>query len=108
MATDYVREEDLDFSRFRCCGDEDLYPFRCPTCGRPMVFCYECDTLYRDLTSLQQVDGEVNHFDPSRPIFSCGCGFAFEYAFMRNERYVVARDAWIAAGFGHLLRATVR
>ena len=44
-----VEENDLDFRRFRCCGDEDLYPFRCPRCGRLMVFCYECDTLHGDL-----------------------------------------------------------
>jgi len=58
MATDsegMVREEDPDFTHFKCCGDEDLYPFRCSRCGRIMVFCYECDTLYRDLNDLTWV-----------------------------------------------------
>lgn len=44
-----VEEADLDFRHFRCCGDEDLYPFGCPECGHLMVFCYECDALYDDL-----------------------------------------------------------
>ena len=32
--TQTVEESDLDFKHFRCCGDEDLYPFGCPRCGR--------------------------------------------------------------------------
>jgi hypothetical protein len=34
-----IEEADLDFNRFRCCGDEDLFPLGCPACGRLMVFC---------------------------------------------------------------------
>jgi hypothetical protein len=26
---DPVREADLDFHQFNCCGDEDLFPFKC-------------------------------------------------------------------------------
>jgi hypothetical protein len=33
-----VEESDLDFGRFHCCGDADLYPIGCPACGRLMVF----------------------------------------------------------------------
>lgn len=29
-----VEEADLDFRHFRCCGDEDLYPFGCPCRSR--------------------------------------------------------------------------
>jgi hypothetical protein len=70
-----------------------------------MVFCYECDTLYPDLHSLVP-SGEVNSFDPDRPIFSCPqCGHAFEYRFMFNRDYQSNYGQWHAAGVGHLLTA---
>lgn len=102
--SDTVREEDLDFSLFRCCSDEDLHPFRCAGCGRIMVFCYECETLFDDLHDLTRCDRAINHSDPSRPIFSCpGCGRDFELGFMANPAYDVPRAEWLAAGFGRLL-----
>jgi hypothetical protein len=102
-----VEEADLDFRHFHCCGDEDLYPFGCPGCGRPMVFCYECDTLHGDLNDLGNLAFEVNHFDPTQPIFSCPmCGYAFEYWFIRDSRYKVPFEQWVKAGFGHLLEAS--
>jgi hypothetical protein len=101
-----VQEVGLDFAGFQCCGDENLYPFRCSACGRLMVFCYECDTLYPDLHTLEpDREQQVNSFDPSRPIFSCSqCGHSFEYYFMRNPAYHVTVEQWRAGGFGHLLR----
>src|SRR5215469_16649935 len=102
--SDFVCESDLDFSGFHCCGDEDLYPFRCTSCGRVMVFCYECDTLYPDLRTLLAA-GDVNCFDPSRPIFHCPqCGFAFEYYFMSNLSYRATFQQWREAGFSRLLK----
>jgi hypothetical protein len=102
-----IEESDLDLSRFRCCGDEDLYPFGCPACGRLMVLCSECDTLYANLSDLADRSAEVNHFDPSQPIFDClHCGHRFAYYFVRDGLYKVERERWLAAGFGHLLRDT--
>jgi hypothetical protein len=99
-----VEELDLDFRHFRCCGDEDLYPFGCPDCGRLMVFCYECETLYDDLTDLGSHGTPVNHSDPAAPAFSCpGCGRPFEYFFIRDGQYKVPLAQWVRAGFGHLL-----
>jgi predicted RNA-binding Zn-ribbon protein involved in translation (DUF1610 family) len=99
-----VEESDLDFSRFRCCGDEDLYPFACPRCGRVMVFCYECDTLYRNLDDTGDQYTEINHRDPREPVFACPqCGYPFDYFFIGDGRYRVAHERWVAAGFGHLL-----
>ncbi len=96
-----IEESDLDFSRFRCCGDEDLYPFGCPSCGRLMVLCFECDTLYADLSDLSH----LNHFAPSEPILACPqCGHRFVDGFIRDGRFQVDRQHWLAAGFGHLLR----
>jgi hypothetical protein len=100
-----VEESDLDFSRFHCCGDEDLYPFACPVCGWLMVFCYECDTLYANLRDLGDQGAEVNHFDPTQPILACPqCSHRFNYFFGRDGLYKAERERWVAAGFGHLLK----
>jgi hypothetical protein len=99
-----VREEDLDFAQFNCCGDEDLFPFKCAECGLPAVFCYECGTLYPNLPDTSQSTHEVNHFDPTRPHHHCPrCGYAFEYKFMRNRAYEVSHAEWHAAGLDGLL-----
>jgi hypothetical protein len=102
-----VEEGDLDFRHFRCCGDEDLYPFGCPRCGRLMVFCYECDTLHGDLNDLARPGSwAVNNFDTSAPIFSCPqCAYPFEYFFMRDGRYKTSFDQWRRQGVSHLLRS---
>jgi hypothetical protein len=99
-----VEECDLNFAHFHCCGDEDLYPFGCPECGRLMVFCYECDTLYDDLADLGSHSTPVNHFDTTSPIFRCPCCTRpFEYFFIRDMLYKVSVARWVDAGFGHLL-----
>lgn len=99
----FVEEADLDFGRFHCCGDEDLYPLACPSCARIMVFCYECDTLYSDLHNLSEQHTEIDS-DPRRPIFACpGCRHPFENLFVRDALYKVSRERWLAAGLGHLL-----
>jgi hypothetical protein len=105
MNESYVAEKDLNFDPFNCCGDEDLYPFKCSRCSWLMVFCYECDTLYQHLHDLSQHNRDVNHFEPGKPIFSCPkCGYEFEYYFMKNPIYHVRAKEWIDSGFGHLLR----
>lgn len=99
-----VREEDLDAGQFHCCGDEDLYPYKCPACGHPMVFCYECDTLYPALPDTSVHHHDVNHFDATRPSHECPrCGYAFEYRFMQNPAYAITRREWHAAGLDALL-----
>jgi hypothetical protein len=104
-----VEESDLDFAHFHCCGDEDLYPFGCPACGHLMVFCYECYTLYDNLTDLAHQGALVNHSDTTAPIFHCpSCGRPFEYFFMRDGCYKVPMAQWVGAGFGHLLNKASR
>lgn len=108
MNDSHVQEDDLDFLRFHCCGDEDLYPFQCSACRRLMVFCYECDTLYPDLHTLAP-GGDVNALDDSRPIFHCPqCGHGFEYFFMDNPIYRASFEQWRSGGFAHLLRGVMR
>ena len=60
-----VREEDLDAAQFHCCGDEDLFPYKCSACGLPLVLCYACDTLYPALPDTARQHHDVNHFDPA-------------------------------------------
>jgi hypothetical protein len=104
--TRFVEEQVLNFSYFNCCGDEDLYPFGCPDCGKLMVFCYECDTLYADLLNPLRSDLPVNSFNPSEPIFQCpSCQYAFPYSFMRSGSHRVTFNQWRDAGLGHLLVA---
>ena len=104
-----VEECDLDFQNFRCCGDEDLYPFQCPRCGRLMVFCYECDTLYGNLYNLDEAGRyNVNHFDPSAPIFVCPeCKFPFEYFFVRDGMYKSTFGDWKRKQLCRLLRSSL-
>lgn len=104
-----TEEADLDFSHFHCCGDEDLYPFGCPVCGHCMVFCYECDVLYGDLTDLANLQFDVNHSNGDKPIFDCPkCSYEFEYFFMKNPKYLVPLEDWISRGNSQLLLASVR
>jgi hypothetical protein len=99
-----VEELDLNFAPFRCCGDEDLYPFGCPVCRHLMVVCYECETLYDDLHILSSRGTWVNHSNIHVPLFRCPCcDNPFEYFFMRDELHKVPVAEWIELGFGHLL-----
>jgi hypothetical protein len=105
--SEFVEDEDLNRDLFHCCGDEELLPFACPDCGRPMVYCLECDTLYDDLHDLKHRGEDLNYFEPDEPIFSCPqCSHDFEFYFMRNPRLAVARADWVAKGFEHLLKVS--
>ncbi|MCB0066735.1 MAG: hypothetical protein KDD77_06280 [Caldilineaceae bacterium] len=48
---------DVNYEPFRCCGDENLVFIKCPAGRHLMVFCYEGDTLYPDLSDLARVAG---------------------------------------------------
>ena len=103
-----VEERDLRPELFtgRCCYDVDLYPFKCPNCGRIMVFCSECGTLYEDPHDLDRNSRDsVNHFEPDQPAFKCpGCAREFEYSFMKNSDYHVTRAEFEEARLESLLR----
>jgi hypothetical protein len=103
--SELVEEQDLDFSQFHCCGDEDLYPFGCPQCNRLMIFCYECDTLYDNLEHLASQDTKVNNSNVNEALFSCpGCRFAFPHTFVQRGAFKVSRIIWRQAGFMQLLK----
>lgn len=104
MTSQIVREENLRFQCFSCCGDEDLFPFKCPACGWVMVFCYECGTLYPDLRDTRIQNHAINHFDHAKSAFCCpNCHHEIEYYFMKNPAYLVSRLEWIEAGYQALL-----
>ncbi len=73
---------------------------------RLMVFCYECDTLHGDLHHLGYAEWEVNHSDPSSPIFVCPqCAYPFEYFFIRDGKHKTSIDHWKRMGGRQLLRS---
>lgn len=94
----WVIEQVLNWRLFNCCGDEDLFPFKCRACARPLVLCDECDTLYGELNDLA-ARHYVNHDDVSCP----RCSTHFDDNFMRSPLHRVTFDEWHAAGFDHLL-----
>ena len=99
----FVTESSINYSFFHCCGDEDLYPFKCSHCGQIMVFCYECDILYPDLHRPSKKI-PINSFYPDKHYLSCpACGHQFEYSFMKNAVYRASVDEWMQAGYQRLL-----
>src|SRR5688572_23520296 len=87
-------------------GQPRTFHVKCSQCGLPFVYCLECSTVYPDLPDTTRFDDQHNATDPSRPSHRCrGCGYVFEYAFIRNRRYRVTRAEWLAAGLGALLQA---
>ena len=94
----WVIEQSLNWRLFNCCGDEDLFPFKCRACARPLVLCYECDTLYSDLDDLA-ARHHINHDHLSCP----QCAADFDDHFMRSPLHRITFDEWRAAGFDNLL-----
>jgi hypothetical protein len=95
---EWVIEQLLDFDPFDCCGDEDLFPFKCSSCDTPMVLCYECDTLYADLPNLQHqlsIGGETRRC----PV----CGALFSSDLMREPKHRITFEEWSRHGLDHLL-----
>ena len=99
---------DVDYSYFRCCGDEDLVFLRCPACGHIMVFCYECDTMYPALADTSIRDGLGLTRETARVVCPA-CKVAFQHYYFLQQPYV---DLYLPtaqqvkdAGFGHLLAA---
>lgn len=94
----WVIEQSLNWRFFNCCGDEDLFPFKCHACGQPLVLCCECDTLYTDLHDL------AARCFPTHNDYSCPqCGTEFDDDLMRSSRHRMDFDEWHAAGLDNLL-----
>ncbi|MBD3674084.1 MAG: hypothetical protein HUJ26_11225 [Planctomycetaceae bacterium] len=94
----WVIEQSLNWRRFTCCGDQDLFPFKCHACGYALVLCYECETLYTDLHDLS-----ARRF-PAHDEYSCPqCGTDFDSDFMRSSRGRMTFQEWHDAGLDHLL-----
>ena len=97
----WVIEQTLDWHPFDCCGDADLFPFKCWSCACPLVLCYECETLYTDLPDLSR-----RRF-PAFDDYSCPrCATPFDDDFMRSPRHRISFEAWSELGLTHLLQVT--
>ena len=98
-----IQETDLEFSHFQCCeGSADPYPFKCSVCGHIMVFCYECDTLYPDLTNTNIMKLHIGQFCCPK------CGHLFEYDLHDKPNYEVSPSEWMNAGYDHLLSTSAK
>jgi hypothetical protein len=94
----WVIEQVLDASAFGCCGDQDLFPFKCMSCGQPLVLCYECDTLFSDLANLP-VQTPFQGATSRCP----KCDGQFDVRFMRSPRHRISFAEWHRHGLDHLL-----
>jgi len=102
-----LTDSDVNYAAFHCCGDEDLIFIKCPECRHIMVFCYECDTLYPNLS-----DPTVRQSVPltrSTDRITCPtCGVRFaDYNFL-VDKYLVTAAEVIAAGYSDLLSDEIR
>lgn len=109
--SDLLTDMDVNYEPFHCCGDEDLVFIKCPACQHLMVFCFECDTLYPDLSDpgkwsgLALIGGEDKVVCPM-----CSQAFA-DSAFLMQpyvDKYLATVADVVERGFGHLLSAALR
>ncbi len=106
-----LTDRDVNYEPFHCCGDEDLVFIKCPNCSHLMVFCYECDTLYPDLTNPTQQQQVPMTRESDRLICpNCGQPFPDFYFLMQPyiDKYLVTREEVVSRGFAHLLAASKR
>lgn len=93
----WVTEQCLKWNKFDCCGDADLLPFKCASCQSLFILCYECETLYLDLTDLNQ------RRTPNLDNYLCPCcGVEFGNIF-REESHRSSFAEWHTANVDHLI-----
>lgn len=101
-----LTDEDVEYSHFHCCGDEDLVFLRCPACGHIWVMCYECETWYPDLRDPQQQTSASAAAVPHCPRCQVPFGDRFYLQPGIVDRYLPMAEQVIQAGFGaHLSQA---
>jgi hypothetical protein len=108
---DLLTDLDVNYEPFHCCGDEDLVFVKCPACQHLMVFCYECDTLYPDLSDPTTMSG-LSAVGGDYRVLCPACGKVFEdSAFLMQpfvDKYLVTVEDVVSRGFGHLLSEALR
>ena len=106
MTHDTLRGTDLDSDRFACCPNVDPRPFKCASCGHPMVYCDECESVFLDLRASGALTvTNANALDPARPALVCpACRTPVSWTFRRNRAHDITREEWLRAGLGRLLR----
>lgn len=106
-----LTDDDVEYSHFNCCGDEDLVFLRCPACGHIWVECFECSTWYVDLNDLERTESCFLSKVEERP--NCPrCEKPFDDFYYLMEGYVekylpTARDV-VDAGFSKYLAVHLR
>jgi hypothetical protein len=101
-----LTDRDVNYEPFHCCGDEDLVFIKCARCAHLMVFCYECDTLYPDLTDTTKQQ-QMPHTRESDRLICPNCNQPFpDFYFLMQpyvDKYLVTAEEVMSRGFGHLL-----
>ena len=101
-----LTDQDVDYEKFSCCGDEDLVFLRCFGCKHIWIECYECSTWYTDLADLNIRQQAFMTSDEQR--LKCpACEREFEHAHYLSEehcdQYLATRTQVIQAGHGTYL-----
>ncbi len=100
-----IYRADLLTDRFSCCDKMDLRPIECNLCSRIMVFCANCEMLFRDLRDLNDKTIIKQPSKPPLVKYNCpGCDRAFEFGFSENVKYRAKRSSFEAQGFSAFLR----
>lgn len=102
---------DVDYTAFRCCGDEDLVFLRCEHCGHIWVACYECETWYVDLNDLSTRESAfLSDVNERLSCPACKEPFAdFFYLKAENvDRYLATAEQVVEAGLGRFLAPHLR
>ena len=106
-----LTDDDVEYSHFNCCGDEDLVFLRCPACGHIWVECFECSTWYVDLTDLGKTERAfLSRVEERLACPSCKKPFEDFYYLMENyvDNYLPTARQVIDAGSSKYLAPHLR
>ncbi|WP_374582857.1 hypothetical protein [Pseudoduganella sp.] len=101
-----LTDQDVEYSHFSCCGDEDLAFLRCPKCSHIWVECYECSTWYIDLNDLRKIASALPSGSGESPCCpECQVAFEDEHYLKQSHagKYRPTAFQVVEAGLGRYL-----
>jgi len=109
--SDLLTDEDVEYSFFDCCGDEDLVFLRCASCAHIWIECYECSTWYTDLADLSCTASSFVA-DPDDRVACPECQRRFpDFHYLMADHvdaYLATAEQVIGAGYGRFLSKLLR
>ena len=106
-----LTDDDVDYSLFSCCGDEDLVFLRCRICQHIWVECFECSTWFVDLDNLDLRESCFLTSEGMRlKCPSCSTPLSHNSYLSREhcDLYLATRQQVVAAGFARFLSESQR